>query len=475
MVSSLAASAEVRLVFPTGGPAYVCIGCEEAFLRPGPRGERWLTAVKSGIVWDRAARDFEGRVKVRKCSCASGEDTNGVSLGYCHPCYKVHQPTPSKRASVCSSLLHPQVSTDRPATVVPGPKCLRLLWETCKAEREARLPWRRRHKVCPSCKWRAEQLAATSVGPATPPPAPPAAAAVAKSAGADGGPTIHDPAPADSCTPSRIKLSTVSVAGIGVDPASRGTEALLGAHPRRTRPESISVKFSNGVIRTYKRVVTATKAVVGPRQDRRRRNTAASLLSSLTTVDPAEVSAAVSAIARRASAKGGVGVAPLKSLSVRQQTQFKIANKISGVTWRRIRAFLGGRDSGLASLSALRADQVSFSLEAQNQVKTCDEGAYLVSPRAAIQALIDDLVERKEFLECPLGLSPTSASEDRCQPVHSPLAATTAGGGEPTGDSTSGGPGAGGICGGAAGGGQGLSGYAFRGEIEYGYTPMRCI
>jgi len=22
---------------------------------------------------------------------------------------------------------------------------------------------------------------------------------------------------------------------------------------------------------------------------------------------------------------------------------------------------------------------------------------------------------------------------------------------------------------------QGLSGYAFRGEIEYGYTPMRCI
>jgi len=194
MVSSLAASAEVRLVFPTGGPAYVCLGCEGAFLRPGPRGERWLTAVKSGIVWDRAARDFERRVKVRKCSCASGEDTNGVSLGYCHPCYKVHQPTTSKRASVCSSLLHPQVSTDRPATIVPGPKCLRLLWETCKAEREARLPWRRRHKVCPSCKWRAEQLAATSVGPATPPPAPPAAAAVPKSAGADGSPTIHDPA-----------------------------------------------------------------------------------------------------------------------------------------------------------------------------------------------------------------------------------------------------------------------------------------
>jgi len=299
--------------------------------------------------------------------------------------------------SLCSFILHPQVSTDSPATVVPGPKCLRLLWGTCKAEREARLPWRQRHEVCPTCKWRVEQLAATHVGPANPPSAPSAAAAVAKSAGADS-PTIHEPEPLEPCTPSRIQLSTVSVAGIGVDPLSSGTEALLGAHLRRTRPESISVKFSNGDIRTYKRVVTAKEAVVGPRQDLSRRNTAASLLSGLTTVDPAEVSAAVSAIARRASANDGVGVAPLKSLSVRQQTQLKIANKRSGVTWRRIRAFLGGRDSRLASLSALRADQVSVSLEAQNQVKTCDAGAYLVSPRAAIRALIDDLVERKEFL-----------------------------------------------------------------------------
>ena len=170
----------------------------------------------------------------------------------------------------------------------------------------------------------------------------------------------------------------------------------------------------------------------------------------------------MSAIARRASANGGVRVEPLKSLSVRQQTQFKLANKISGVTWPRIRAFLGGRDSRFASLSALRADQVSFSLEAQNQVKTCDEGVYFVSPRAAIQALIDYLVERKEFLECPLGPGLTSASEDRRQPVQSPLAAATEGGGEPTGDATSGGLGAGGICGSAAGGGERLVGPAFR-------------
>jgi len=150
-------------------------------------------------------------------------------------------------------------------------------------------------------------------------------------------------------------------------------------------------------------VVKATKALVGPLQDRSRRSTAASLLSSPATVDPAELLAAVSAIARRSSSKGGVGVAPVRSLSVRQKTQLKIAKKLSSVTWRRIRAFLGGQDSSVFSLSALRAGQVSFSLEAQNQVQKCNEGAYLVSPRAGIQSLTDDLVERREFIECLLG------------------------------------------------------------------------
>ena len=147
MGSSLAASAEARLDFAMGGSAYVCLGCEEAFLRQGPCAERWQTVFKSGIVWDRAARDFERRVEVRKCSCAAGEDTNGDSLDYCHPFYKVVQPTTSKRASLYSSLLHSQVSSNLPATVIPGPKCLRLRWGTCETEREACLPWRQRHNV----------------------------------------------------------------------------------------------------------------------------------------------------------------------------------------------------------------------------------------------------------------------------------------------------------------------------------------
>jgi len=123
------------------------------------------------------------------------------------------------------------------------------------------------------------------------------------------------------CTPSRVNLSMVSVAEIEVDLVNSGTEALLFAHLRRARPENTSFKLSNGVIRTYKRVVKATKTLVGRLQDRSRRSAASSLLSSLKTVDPAEILASVSAAARRESSKGGDGVAPVKSLSVRQKTQ----------------------------------------------------------------------------------------------------------------------------------------------------------
>ena len=50
-----------------------------------------------------------------------------------------------------------------------------------------------------------------------------------------------------------------------------------------------------------------------------------------------------------ARATGGVAVAPYHRLSERQQLEFKVANRISGVTWTRVRAFLGGAASVLAS------------------------------------------------------------------------------------------------------------------------------
>ena len=122
---SLDSSVRVQLVFRGDGPAYLCLGCEEAFLRPGTRADEWRSAVRCGIVGDTTARHFERLTKDRKCTRAAGLDTNGVSLGYCHACDKTLQPPPpSKGAVTCTSLLHPYAPTDSPATVTPGPKCL---------------------------------------------------------------------------------------------------------------------------------------------------------------------------------------------------------------------------------------------------------------------------------------------------------------------------------------------------------------
>jgi len=76
-----------------------------------------------------------------------------------------------------------------------------------------------------------------------------------------------------------------------------------------------------------------------------------------------------------------------------------VANRISGVTWTRIRAFLGGASSGLASWEALRRDSDLAAREERNRVTTSAAGAFLLSPRAAVQAFLDDIVLSQRFLE----------------------------------------------------------------------------
>ena len=376
----------------------MCLGCEEAFLRPGTRADEWRSAVRCGTVGDTTARDFERLTKDRKCTRAAGVGTNGVSLGYCHACYKTLQPPPpSKGAVTCLSLLHPYVPTDRPATVTPGPKCLDPLWGQAKARDQRRLHWRQRQKVCPTCKWRAEAQSASNAPTAARPSPVPVVA--------EGGspPAQLRQVHKQSTSPPAV-LTASSIAGIDVDPALTGAAAIMTSHLQQTKPDEISVKFSNGRLRTYKRVSQATSAAVGERQARRRRKSVASLVSSLATVDPQEIGAVVTGILRRARAQGGVSVAPLKALSVQQQLQFKIANKVSGVTWGRFRAFTG--DSRLASNQALRAEAARFSTEERNQVATTEDGAFLISPRAAVQAHLDDLVSRGGFVECPVQPDP---------------------------------------------------------------------
>jgi len=94
-------------------------------------------------------------------------------------------------------------------------------------------------------------------------------------------------------------------------------------------------------------------------------------------------------------------VAPLRSLSVREQLRFKVSSRISGVTWSRFRAFLAPAVSGMATVQTLRAASAVASAEPANAVSTTGDGTFLLSPRAAVQAMVDNLVANEEFLERP--------------------------------------------------------------------------
>ena len=192
-----------------------------------------------------------------------------------------------------------------------------------------------------------------------------------------------------------------SFPGLAVAPNAGCVEALINAHLQRTRPEQISTVFPNARTRTYQRVTVPIKSVVGPRHNHRRRAKAAGAASRAISVDPSTVIAALSTILRRAKEHGDCAVAPLRSLSAREKLRFKVSNRISGVTWSRFRAFLAPAVSGMATVPTLRAASAVASGEAANAVSTNDYGAFLVSPRADVQAMVDDLVASGTFLERP--------------------------------------------------------------------------
>jgi len=197
-------------------------------------------------------------------------------------------------------------------------------------------------------------------------------------------------------------LKQCRLPGMAVAPDAGCVEELMHAHLRRTRPEKICTVFSSGRTRTDQRIPTSLKSVVGPRHAWRRRAMAAGVVSTIMQADPSAVAAAMETIQRRARARGGVTVAPWLSLSVREQLQFKVSNRISGVTWGRFRALLAGGGKSLASLHALRTEAAAAFGEARHAVTNNDQGAFLVSLRAAVQARLDDLVASGEFLECPI-------------------------------------------------------------------------
>ena len=178
-------------------------------------------------------------------------------------------------------------------------------------------------------------------------------------------------------------------------------DALVSRHLMVTSPEVVTVTLGNGHKRRYLREITTRKDTVKPRQARRRLVQAEEAVSKILRVDAGMASAVLEDMCRRARTSGGVAVAPsaaVAALPRRLQSQFFADNNISAATFQRFRMLLGPK-CGLASPLALRKDLMRAAVEESNQATTNGQGAFLVSPRAALEALIFNLRRQGQFLE----------------------------------------------------------------------------
>ena len=112
-------------------------------------------------------------------------------------------------------------------------------------------------------------------------------------------------------------------------------------------------------------------------------------------------SAVLEDVCRRARMICGVAVAPsslVTALPLLLQPQFSADNNISAATFQRFRMLLGPK-CGLESPLKLRTDLMMAAVEKRNQVTAKGQRAFLVSPHAALEALIFDLRRQGQFLE----------------------------------------------------------------------------
>jgi len=112
-------------------------------------------------------------------------------------------------------------------------------------------------------------------------------------------------------------------------------------------------------------------------------------------------SAVLEDVCRRARTSCSVAVAPsaaVAALPLRLQSQFSVDNNISAAAFQRFRVLLGPK-YGVASPLALRTDLRRAAVEEHNQASTNGQGAFLVSPSAALEALVFNLRRQGQFLE----------------------------------------------------------------------------
>lgn len=416
-----------------------------------------MTRLTDGLIADQGQARFLSTATSRPCAVGLGIDSNGVSRGICRPCYWAG---PRFRVQVrtrivCTSLLHPHVSTDTKPTACPMPGILPLLWPYGKAERQAALPMRQRELVCQACKTLAERQKRASrgcgrgsaddgravvslpsrldhptadVGPVSggavaddtctvsivrndtsmvsvPSAAPAAAASPTEERMLTCTPVASavNVAPVTIAPTTNVALSTVMATYAAMDDAQRtAVGGIVSLHLAAVKPDAVRARFKNGRSLLYTRVPVPVRASVGPRQQRRRVVHAAAAVASLCAANETAFESMLRDLIRRAERRGVISVVPalaMDALPVRLQTQFVVANSISQALWARFRRLLGGSASRLSSREVLRADLRAAAAEPRNRVTSSETGVWLVSVRAAFQALVDDLVARGDFIE----------------------------------------------------------------------------
>jgi len=203
-----------------------------------------------------------------------------------------------------------------------------------------------------------------------------------------------------------LAIATVmAVCGSLGEAQRRSVDAIVSAHLVAEKPKVFRARSGNGRDILYTRETVPHKAIVGPRQARRRSLEASSAVARLCRDNEAAMEKILSDVCRRAQDAGMMAVVPSgasAALPVRLQTQFVVANSISSETWQRIRRFMGGSLSGLASAAEMRADGRAAFSEVRNRVTSTPVGATLVSVRAAVEALVADLLARNQFIERPV-------------------------------------------------------------------------
>ena len=180
------------------------------------------------------------------------------------------------------------------------------------------------------------------------------------------------------------------------------SESLLTAHLRATRPSEISFAFKNGVNRRY---VLETAVGTGPvrsRKMQRRLRTAATVIQGVTTAGLSAHQALLLKLLEAARVGTGVSVMPVGGvlrLSPREQALSAVRHHLRAETVSQLRQAGGGNASGWDSREVFRSAMSALSHEPGQQVWSDDREAHLLSLRAALESLFEDLYSSGQFRE----------------------------------------------------------------------------